>query len=121
MTEGRQRHRRERRKSPWKEAKQAVSAIVADAFPLLVAIGISIGTDWIVRRGAAEAGPEWARVTHATLLLVDLLTAVTLVVPKALVVLNEIAGLLMIVVETLALGVRRTIVAYRTGNRMDPE
>lgn len=119
--ERRTRQRRSTKKSPGVEAWGNVKALLWESIPLAVALALSWGFDEAARAVASSAGPEWGRATHAALIIVDLVAFIQLVVPKALVILNEIVALCMAIGETVALGLHRIGVAYRTGNRETEE
>jgi hypothetical protein len=90
-----------------------------ESLPLTVALALSYGFDHVARQVEHSAGEGWGKTTHVALLIVDLVAFVQLVVPKALVILNELVALIMNILETVALGLHRVGVAFRTGNSGD--
>lgn len=112
---------RKRKRSPGRDALANVQATLWESIPLGLALGLSWGFDWVARQVAVSAGAEWSKTTHVALFIVDLVAFVQLVVPKALVILNEIVALGMNILETGAEGLYRVGVAFRGGRADDTE
>jgi len=85
--------------------------MIADAIPLAMALALSAAVDQLARAFARATGPEWDHVSHLALWITDGLTLATLVLPKALELVNDTVRLLMVVLETAAFGLRRAYLA----------
>ena len=111
---------RSRKHSPGRETIASVQALLWETIPLAAALALYWGFDWVAGQVAASAGPEWTQTTHGVLWVVHRLAFVQLIVPKGLVIINEIVALVMNIFETAADGLHRIKVAYH-GEQADDD
>lgn len=112
--------RKKKAESAALETWRAFLGMVYEGVLLVAALGIMWGVNWVAHQVVGSFSLESQRLSHGVLIVTDLMTFLTIVLPKALRFVNEVVGLGVTICVTIAAGTHRIRVAFRTGERQEP-